>query len=341
MPGQVIDFTGGNLTPTDLSLIRLSLPFGMSLMLWAGDCVNNGIPDVTRLENYQVFLCRGFPDGLNANILALRADQFICILNVNDEEQMSAFRYVFRERFSYINSDYRGNTPSLPLRDYIDLLELDGTARHVFGINHMVLPYEDYYRVLEIFAPILSSEWKDRRRWSREVLDLAKRDSITPSMVWTDEVLKCHPFYEYVIEAQNKFEKGRKEHNPRWPDAWLNLEGHWDSLPLTTLFMPSFLHAPTGPELMLAIEVYLPTFSAYLSRRIQRLPRFDMLNLESLEHKCAPLTPLEAICEKLRIIRILSTPIPPGLFGQIGYFMDDRKDERLFDLTLRKVELAS
>lgn len=335
-----MNFTSGSLTPKDLSLIRLSLPSSLSLMLWAGDCVHNGVPDVTRLPNYQVFLCRGFPEGLNANTLALRDDQILCILNVEDEQQMSAFRYVFRERFSHINSDYNGNTPSLPLREYIDLLELDGTARHVFGINSLIMPYEDYYRVLETFAPVLSSEWNERRRWSREVLELAKRDSLTPMMTWTDNVLKQNPYYDYVLQAQAKFEKERLRHNPQWPNVWFNLEGHWDSLPLTTLYMPSFIHTSDGRELMLAVEPYLPAFSAYLSERIQGLPQFNMLHVESLEHKCAPLKPLEAIREKLRIIALLSTSIPPGLFGQIGYFMDDRKEGRLLDLTLQKLELA-
>jgi hypothetical protein len=310
-------------------------------MLWAGDCVHAGVPDVTRLTPYQVFLCRGFPEGLEANRLSLREGQVLCIVDVHNEEQMSAFRYVFRERFSYINSDYHGNTPALPLREYIELLELDGIARNVFGINGMILPYEDYYRVLETFAPVLSSEWRERRLWSQEVLELAARDSLSPGMVWTDYELKHHPYYAYVVEAQDRFEGDRKKRNPQWPHAWSNLELHWDSLPLATLYVPSYMHLPNGTELMTAVEPHLPAFSAYLSKKMETLPRFDMLSVESLEDRCASMRSLDAAREKLRIIGLLSTAIPPGLVGEIGYFMDDRKEGRLLDLTLRKVELAA
>jgi hypothetical protein len=303
--------------------------------------VHLGISDVKRLKHYQVFLCKGFPEGLAANTLSLRTGQVLCILDVDDEQQMSAFRYIFRGRFRYINSDYHGNTPSLPLRDYIDLLEPDGIARHVFGINAIVMPYEDYYRVLETFAPILSLEWKDRRNWSREVLELAARDSLSPGMVWTDDVVKTHPHYAYVVEAQNRFASERRMRNPLWPHTSTDLEQHWDSLPLSTLYMPSYMHHPNGPEIMLAVEPYLPALSAHLSRRMRGLPQFHMLHLEPLEERCSTMTPLEAIREKLRIIGILSTVIPAGLTGRVDYFEDDRKEGRLFDLTLRKVEPAS
>ena len=341
MPGQVIDFTRRSLSPTDLSLIRLNLPRGMSLMLWAGDCVHQGISDVKRLKHYQVFLCRGFPEGLAANTLSLRTGQVLCILDVDDEQQMSAFRYVFRERFRYINSDYHGNTPSLPLCDYSALLEPDGIARHVFGINGLIMPYEDYYRVLETFAPVLSAEWKDRRNWSREVLELAARDSLSPGMVWTDDVVKTHPHYAYVLEAQKRFVSEGRKRNPQWPHVSASLEEHWDSLPLSTLSMPSYMHLPSGRELMLLVEPYLPALSAHLSRRMQGLPQFHMLRPESLEEKSSTMTPLEAIREKQRIIGILSTAIPPDLAGQVDYFTDDRKEGRLLDLTLRKIEPAS
>jgi hypothetical protein len=301
-------------------------------MLWAGDCVHGGVADVARLQNYDVFLCQGFPEGLAANLDALRTDQFICILDVHDEQQIAAFRDVFRGRFRHINSDYNGNTPSLPLHEYRELLERGGTARNVFGIHGTVMPYEDYYCILEIFAPVLPGAWKDRRRWSSEIITLSERDHISPAMVWTDDELN-YPHYRYAKEAQIQFETDRKRMNPAWPTL-PPLAEHWETLPLNTLHVPQCIHLPSGPMLMKEIEPYLPSFSAHLSERIKMLPQFSILDMAELEERCALLKPLEAICEKMQCIKMLSTPIPGGLIGSIRYFPDDRLGRQVLDLAL-------
>jgi hypothetical protein len=305
-------------------------------MLWAGDCVHDGVPDVTRLNNYKVYLCRGFPQGLDANIRALEDGKILCIIDIYNEEQMSAFRHMFQGRFRHINSDYHGNTPTLPLRDYMDLLEVNGSARNVIGINGMILPYEDFYRVLETFAPVLTRNFQDRRRWSKEIIELSERDGISPIMVSTDPELN-HPYYAYAKNAQENFIIERKKRNPAWPDVKPTLEEHWNSLDLTILYMPSYIHIPSGQELMLEVEPHLPTFSTYLSQRMQKLPQAHILSVESLEHKCANLTVMETVREKLRIIEILSRPIPHGFTGHVTYFADDRKAGNILDLTLLKV----
>jgi len=339
MPGKVLNFTSGELTPTDLSDIRLNLRHGPSLMLWAGDCVHNGVPDVIRLTNYEVFVCKGydFDGSLGENIEALGADQVLCILDVNNEQQMCDFRYVFRERFRKISSDYHGNTPSLPLSEYVNLLEHDGIARHVFGIGGLIFPYEDYYRVLETFVPALSPKWKDQRQWSRQVLELAERDSLSPGMVWTDPDINL-PFYAYVKEAQARFSVMQQKRNPAWPGYGLTLEEHWDSLPLTSLYASPYLHLTNGPELIDEVEPHFATLSAHLAKRMQQLPQINILDTNSLEKTYANMTHLEVIREKLRIIGLLSTAIPHGLVGRIEPFVDDRKDgsPTLFDLTLIK-----
>jgi len=339
MPGKVLNFTSGELTPTDLSDIRLNLRHGPSLMLWAGDCVHNGVPDVIRLTNYEVFVCKGydFDGSLGENIEALGADQVLCILDVNNEQQMCDFRYVFRERFRKISSDYHGNTPSLPLMEYINLLEHDGIARHVFGIGGLILPYEDFYKVLETFAPVLTSKWKDQRQWSQQILELAKRDSLSPGMVWTDPDIN-HPYYANVKEAQLRFSVMQQKRNPLWPGHGQTLEEHWYSMPITSLCVPSYLHITNGPELMEELEQYFAALSTHLSQRMQQHPQFNMVNAESLEGTYANMTQMEVIRQKLRILGLLSTTIPPGLHGRIELFVDDRRDNcpTLFDLTLIK-----
>ena len=68
---------------------------GLRLMLWAGDMAREGLTDIERLQGYDVYLCYGFTPSLYENALHLEAldasgsrRHYLCVLDVNDQEQM-------------------------------------------------------------------------------------------------------------------------------------------------------------------------------------------------------------------------------------------------------------
>jgi len=97
----------------------------LRMVLWAGDCVHDTITDVERLPNFDVYLCFGFSQTLPENVDYIYSKRsrpgIICIIDVWAKEQMDRLIEVFRGRFSVIDSDYNGNTPTLP-REYYDAL---------------------------------------------------------------------------------------------------------------------------------------------------------------------------------------------------------------------------
>ena len=50
----------------------LDYKHGLKLMLWAGDGLHDGICDIERLSNYDVFLCAGYSGNLDVNITYLK-----------------------------------------------------------------------------------------------------------------------------------------------------------------------------------------------------------------------------------------------------------------------------
>lgn len=213
----------------------------LKMVLWAGDCSNNGITDVERLANFDVYLCYGFMQTLQANIDYINSREkpgIICILDVTNKEQMGRFVEVFRGRFSVIDSDYRGNTPTLPLEYYYELLSPEGKAFNIKGINGCILPTEDYQNSLELFAPLLSQVDNYKRMWTKEFIELADGNKLTPSSAWQSPDLK-DPYYDGVRQRQLQLMEWNKNRNPIGSQVWKyskdNLEEYWKLLPIHIL----------------------------------------------------------------------------------------------------------
>lgn len=250
---------------------------GLRLMLWAGDTVRDGRSDIQRLPGYDVYLCYGFTNGLSLqrNIqymnTLLNADQiYLCIINVHMNEQMEKFVDLFKGKFSVIDSDYHGNTPSIPLQAYSDLLISGGIAYHIEGINSLQIPMEEYLNILELFAPALNAESASRRLWTPELIQEAKDNRLTPSETWSSPDLK-HPYYNDLCSKQKRFFKLQWERSPLFSRTWTydadKLEDYWAELPVSIL-TASVKNLP--PEL------------AYLSQYLPRLYEF-LLNLVHAE----------------------------------------------------------
>jgi hypothetical protein len=213
----------------------------LKMVLWAGDCYNNGITDVERLANFDVYLCYGFMHTVQANIDYINSREkpgVICIIDVTNKEQMARFVEIFRGRFSVIDSDYRGNTPTLPVHYYYELLSAEGKAFNVKGINGCIMPTEDYQNSLELFAPLLSQADNYKRIWTKEFIELADGNKLTPSSAWQSPDLK-DPYYNGVRQRQLQLMEWNKNRNPVATQVWKyskdNLEEYWKLLPIHIL----------------------------------------------------------------------------------------------------------
>jgi hypothetical protein len=311
--GHVLDFSNEvNYTATRKNL---------RMMLWAGDGEHDGITDVQRLRDYDVYLCMNLGDGVKKNSPHLQNGQVICILNVDNVIQMTEFHRIFDGAFVDIYADYIGNTPTLPLTDYLRLLAPAGIAHNIEGINSVIMPTEEILNRLELLAPILSPEGYNKRMWCQGILNLAKRDDLSPAAVWTSPDLK-HTAYDGVRHEQERFVMWQKQRNPRWPMRGPTLEEHWAQLPAYTLRVSISRKSLPSDDTVELLEQHLPAFERFLKGKISMPPRIhlaaDDYSIHDMQH----------------ILKYMDYEMPEGLVGQIGYYWDTRRTGDIFGMRL-------
>jgi len=315
----------------------------LRLILWAGDGKDGNLADVQRLPGYDVYLCAGWQQNLQANIDLLTEEQTLCILDIHNEMEISHFHYMYDGCFIRIDSDYTGNTPSLPLTEYSRLLSAGGTARNVEGINKLHAPYENLYGMLELFAPILPADIAFRRRWCSAIMELAKRDNLHPNMVWSSPDLS-HPYYLYVKDAQKAFEEQQTARCADWPYYGPTLQQQWSKMSIKALTCSTHIHEPINEGVMEVLLPHMNLFDEFLSGKIDELltiksasftiDRIDYVN----ETKELGKDILRVVNLKQTILKMLMMSVPDGMMGHIGSYVDDRYSRwpRCFGLRLRK-----
>lgn len=308
----------------------------LKLILWAGDGEHDGVNDVQRLPDYDVYLCLGIPGPfLDRNIASLSGSQTLCMINVNNAEQMAAFKSIFRGAFSVIDSDYYGNTPRLPLSCYASLLGSNGKAYNTEGMNSLVMPVENLLNTLEIFAPVLPLHMKEQRRWSSGILDLAKRDYIPASHVWSSPDLK-HDFYNNARKMQEIFVTWQSARNPAWPACAETLEGHWHNLPGKTLFS-KINGQGTTQDVVDITRPHLQTFCDYLSQNVDAVFLLKGKDATDYHAECARTKNVnDGILLRQKVLRWLTTEMPDELSCVIGYYRDtlNRNNQDVFGMYL-------
>lgn len=247
----------------------------LRMILWAGDCVHNGVTDIERLPNFDVYVCMGYSPTLQPNIDYLyKREQpgVICIVNVSSDEQMQRFIKEFAGRVTTIDSDYHGNTPKMKPEYYYALLAHGGRAYNVEGINGLMIYAGDYVNALEVFAPILPYNLRCERRYTPQMVQLAKDNNLCVDFAWTSPDLK-DPYYDNIRRGQTNYAAYRESLNPnhlclhKFTEA--NLEEYWSELAveiLTFNYARAISHSPVIESI---IEPYMARFKAYLTARVE------------------------------------------------------------------------
>jgi hypothetical protein len=335
MSRRIIDFKTGLTTVVPKSLEGRQ---DLTMILWAGDCENDSVTDVVRLPGYHVYLCNGLTyEGVlkNANELeSYDAPGYICLIDVNDVEQMTKFIKAFKGAFSRIDSDYNGSTPTLSLNDYSDLLRGDGLAYHVEGISGAFYPTYELAYALEIFAPILTPKNNDVRLWSKAIRDLAVANNLSPAEVWTSPDLR-YLEYHSVRQEQDRYREFLLKINPKAMEAYTykdKLENYWDLLSieiLTVNIARAYNFWKDDLEQQNDDEGFKDRFSKYLKARCTRelIVNFhsyeDFERINSRKDAYDQLRGYQKILENLQLAKRISSY--PLLHAKICLFIDERQ----------------
>ena len=316
---SVIDFTNQPKIPGWL-LNRNPL----RLILWAGDGFHHTC-DIERLPAFDMYLCQGYPQNLQANIDYIEANNLkktICIINALDPTQMAVFCGIFGNRFSHIDSDYIGNTPRLDTKYYTTLLAPGGEAHHIRGINSAQFPTEDFYNVLELFAPVLPPYMNARRKWLETILNMAVGNGMSPEYVWENHKADLHA---NMIGAQNYFIRTQIERSPefantaKYTDA--TLEEYWSRLPVHILTVNLDRAWRWGGLTDDTLLGYYDRLAAHLKGRIIMNPDIESYvtsaSLSNIQH-----------------VFYLQSIMPAN--GRIGWHADLRREGTTFDIIISK-----
>lgn len=323
---RIIDFN----TSVNMDALR-GLPHRLKMILWAGDCVHDGITDVERLPNFDVYLCYGYPYTLQDNLDYINnrtKPGLICVLDVENKNQMNFFTELFKGRFSIIDSDYNGNTPTLELGFYNRLLEPGGKAYNIRGINGCYTHLADVQNLLEIFAPIIPSQLSDLRRYTPQMIELAKDSELQVDMAWTSPDLQ-HISYDKIRAGQELFSGYRKALNPNHLTPSLfkedQLEEYWDQLS-SILFDFKFQRALKEKGVEEVISPYVHRLIAYIKPKIT----YHIDKVEDFNNTVGD------DLEKLLSFYVLSNRVFTGLEFRIGYYLDIRTEKAVYGHYLSK-----
>jgi hypothetical protein len=328
---SLINFRSNDLLEVPEWLVKAT---DLKLILWAGDGCHDGTSDIERLPGYDLYLCEGYPENLDINVDYIKRrgrNGCICTLDVFNEAHMATFINFFAGKIALINSDYNGNTPTLPLAHYKSLLKQGGMAYNIIGINGCRFPEEELYDTLEVFAPVLPESLKPKRRWTKEFLELAKANDLSPDATWSSPDINV-AYYAPLIGRQKAFLERQQARNPNFSSIYKyssdNFEEYLNTLPTKTL-MARINYASQWDKGLLEIDdTYVNRFHEYLKKRVMADGRltFDDWIAECKED---PQTLLKCLEEATEVTTA-------GLKATVGPYIDLRRMERCYGLVVSK-----
>ena len=205
------------------------------------------------------------------------------------------------------------------------------------------MPFENYYGLLELFAPILPEDMLLKRRWCSEVLELSRRDNLHPSMVWTSPDLD-HPYYSNIKVWQTQFDERMKQRSAAWPLYKATLQDHWSSLETHALVSSPRLHMHDGDLLLEKVLPHMSRFDEFLEGRLESLlnanrGKFVLIRADYMNEKNAIGEDiLRTVVLKQTVLKMLMKRMPPGLWGMIGCHVDTRYPDRRLRFGLRIIK---
>lgn len=127
---------------------------GLSLIMGAGDLDQEGILNVKKFSDFNVFFCNNwsFHGTLEKNIAYIAEHYFhqkvICIIDVHNEQEMFSFTELFKHRFRRVDG-YDQHTPHMTIADLERVLCLGGRATNIYEMSEMCMEVDEFQKYLK------------------------------------------------------------------------------------------------------------------------------------------------------------------------------------------------
>lgn len=126
----------------------------LSLIMGAGDLDQEGILNVKKFSDFDVFFCNNWShDGsLERNVAYVAEHYFhqkvICIIDIHNEEEMFRFTQLFEHRFRLVDG-YGQHTPHMSIADLEKVLCLGGIATNIYEMCEMCMELGEFEKYLK------------------------------------------------------------------------------------------------------------------------------------------------------------------------------------------------
>jgi hypothetical protein len=134
---------------------------GLSLIMGAGDLDQEGILNVNKFSDFNVFFCNnwGFNESFERNVAYINEHYFhqkvICIIDVHNEQEMVSFTDLFKHRFRRVDG-YGQHTPHMSITYLERVLCIGGRATNIYEMSEMCMEVNEFQKYLkEDFYPYM------------------------------------------------------------------------------------------------------------------------------------------------------------------------------------------
>jgi hypothetical protein len=123
-------------------------------MMGAGDLDQEGILNVKKFSDFNVFFCNNwsFNGTIERNIAYIAEHYFhqkvICIIDVHNEQEMFSFTELFKHRFRRVDG-YDQHTPHMTIADLERVLCLGGRATNIYEMSEMCMELGEFEKYLK------------------------------------------------------------------------------------------------------------------------------------------------------------------------------------------------
>jgi hypothetical protein len=127
---------------------------GLSLIMGAGDLDQEGILNVKKFSDFDVFFCNNwsYNGTIERNIAYLAEHYFhqkvICIIDVHNEQEMLSFTELFKHRFRRVDG-YGQHTPHMSIADLERVLCLGAKATNIYEMSEMCMELDEFKKYLK------------------------------------------------------------------------------------------------------------------------------------------------------------------------------------------------
>jgi len=122
--------------------------YTLSLIMGAGDLCQEGVLNVEKFDNFDVFFCNAwdhlssFKNNVEYLCQYYYRRKVICVIDVKNKEEMAQFVKLFAHRFNRVDG-FGQHTPHMNITDLEKVLHIGGSATNIYEVSENAVKFSE------------------------------------------------------------------------------------------------------------------------------------------------------------------------------------------------------